>query len=278
MRSLAPLTFAALAALPFAPMLACGGGASHTDASADTTDDGIPCDHPNDLVCLDELGHQGSLVTCGDVSAAPVCVAGHLACPPGTIDVKQCTCSGLPTACAVCTSAGWGCDAGADAPADSPSDANADAATDSPSDTSAGCSFSATYLAYDDGGNRPYVEQTILMAPRTDWTDHVFQGSNDGSACPRELTCASAAQVTVPQIEAAVANADVQAALAQADGTLYGSDPRPVDGTVWVFKRNGHGFAVGSGIVPAGLTALETLLRQVTADAHASPECSTTSH
>jgi hypothetical protein len=297
MRPAATLTFVALAALPLAPMLGCGdsacspcppgsrasdpsklcstcvaagdgsapdapdAAASDADANGDSADEGIPCDHPNDLNCVDELGHQGSLVICGDFGAAPVCVAGRLACPPNTIEFNQCTCSGPPSPCAVCTAAGWRCDA----------DASADA--DSPADTSAGCSFSATYLAYDDGGNRPSVEKTLLTPPRTDTTEQVSTPIDDGSACDREVACLSASAVTVPQIEAAVANADVQAALAQPDGTLYGSDPRPVDGTVWVFKRNGRGFAVGPGPVPAGLTALETLLRQLTTETHSSSEC-----
>jgi hypothetical protein len=55
---------------------------------------------------------------------------------------------------------------------------------------------------------------------------------------------------------------------------LYGTDPRPADGTVWLFQHNdSQSFMVGGGSVPAGLRALETLLHRVTAEASAAPEC-----
>jgi hypothetical protein len=102
-----------------------------------------------------------------------------------------------------------------------------------------------------------------------------FGSASDGKlTCTREVPCASATAVTVPAIEAAIANADVQAALAKAPGMVYGTDSRPVDGTVYKFARGDKNFFVGGGnAVPAGLRALETLLRKLTDETKATPAC-----
>jgi hypothetical protein len=151
---------------------------------------------------------------------------------------------------------------------------DADAAGDARVESGGPCSFTATYTFYDDGGLTLFVDVMQLSPPGTETLDRRFTMSDDGASCARALACDSSSEVTVPEIEAAVANADVQAALAQPKGTLYGTDPRPADGTVWVFERNDdEGFMVGDGAVPAGLTALETLMQRVSADLFASPEC-----
>jgi hypothetical protein len=134
-------------------------------------------------------------------------------------------------------------------------------------------------MFHDDGGLRFSVDSSTLTPPRSHEIARTMGGGGNPATCGRDVPCTSAAAVSVAAIEAAVANADVQAALAKPKGALYGGDPRPVDGTVWVFERDdGRDFTVGSGDVPAGLRALETLLRQLSTETLAAPECAALSH
>jgi hypothetical protein len=140
---------------------------------------------------------------------------------------------------------------------------------------SGACTFKATYTFHDDGGLRLYADSSKLTPPRTHAVTRTSAGGGAGATCMRDVPCAADAAVDVVRIEAAIANADVQAALAKPKGMLYGTDPRPMDGTVWIFERDdGRDFTVGSGnAVPAGLRALETLLQQLQTETLASPEC-----
>jgi hypothetical protein len=138
------------------------------------------------------------------------------------------------------------------------------------------CAFVAAYAFGDDGGFRAFSEESTLSAPRTHAIERMnFGAASDGKlTCAREVPCASATAVTVPAIEAAVANADVQAALAKAPGMVYGTDSRPVDGTVFKFARGDRTFFVGGGnAVPAGLRALEALLRKLTEETKSTAGC-----
>jgi hypothetical protein len=138
------------------------------------------------------------------------------------------------------------------------------------------CAFAATYVFGEDGGFRAYAEESTLAPPRTHTLERVdlARGTDGKVACTREIPCASATVVTVPAVEAAIANADVQAALAKAPGMVYGTDPRPVDGTVFKFTRGDKNFFVGDGnAVPAGLRALTTLLRTLTSETRVTPAC-----
>jgi hypothetical protein len=136
------------------------------------------------------------------------------------------------------------------------------------------CAFSATYTFYDDGGLRALSYRTVLAPPRTDTLQRIPAGSTSGVACPRETSCASTSAISVGQIEAAVGNADVQAALAKPQGMVYGTDSRPSDGSVLAFERgDGKGFFIGGGTVPAGLRALEQLLHALQAESLADPAC-----
>jgi hypothetical protein len=138
------------------------------------------------------------------------------------------------------------------------------------------CAFAATYLFGDDGGFRAYAEESTLSPPRTHTLERVdfARGGDAKVACTRGVPCTSATMVTVPAVEAAIANADVQAALAKPAGMVYGTDSRPVDGTVFKFTRGDRYFFVGGGnAVPAGLRALETLLRTLQGETRATPAC-----
>jgi hypothetical protein len=140
----------------------------------------------------------------------------------------------------------------------------------------AACAFTTNYAFRDDGGFRAFSEDSTLTPPRTHTMERLSFGADAKISCSRTVPCTSTNNaVTVPAIEAAIANADVQAALAKPAGMLYGTDPRPVDGTVWFFERgDGKSFYVGGGnAVPAGLRALETLLRTLAGETRAAPEC-----
>jgi hypothetical protein len=140
----------------------------------------------------------------------------------------------------------------------------------------ASCVFGAAYAFGDDGGFRAFSEEAKLLPPATHQIERVnFGGASDAKlTCAREVPCTSATAVTVPAVEAAIANADVQTALAKAPGMVYGTDSRPVDGTVFKFARGDKTFYVGGGnAVPAGLRALEQLLRKLQGETRAVPAC-----
>lgn len=159
--------------------------------------------------------------------------------------------------------------------ADAAGDEHADAHD---ADASAICELTNNYAFYDTASEPlpdPPVTQTELRAPNTCLYERQLPAGGDVSAeaCIHLVPCASGSSVTVSAIAAALANADVQAALAKPPGMMYGSDPRP-SGTVWVFQRaDGRGFTLGTGDVPVGLAALHSLLEQVTAQALASSDC-----
>jgi len=204
----------------------------------------------------------GDFAACDDVVTLADCVDGQWKCPFGDIDPSLCTCDGVPNPnCSRCTKAGFVCD-----------DAGVDG--DAAHDDGGACSFSATYTFYDDGGLREFFDVVTLAPPRYE-TVVRNNGTNDAGVCALELPCASTPDVGVAAIEAAIANPDVQAALAKPAGLLYGVDTRPSDGSVFVFQRSdGKGFMVGAGAaVPPGLASLATTLHTVDAQAFAAPAC-----
>jgi hypothetical protein len=94
------------------------------------------------------------------------------------------------------------------------------------------------------------------------------------SQCNRELPCSDPAGVGVAEIQQALAHPDVVAALSLATKPLYGTDTRPVDGSVFVFERDdSRGFTLGSGTVPAGLRVLADLLSRLETATIATPAC-----
>ena len=94
------------------------------------------------------------------------------------------------------------------------------------------------------------------------------------SQCARELSCSEPVGGGVAEIQQALAHPDVVAALALATKPLYGTDTRPVDGSVFVFERDDQrGFTLGTGTVPAGLRALADLLSRLETATIATPPC-----
>jgi hypothetical protein len=83
----------------------------------------------------------------------------------------------------------------------------------------------------------------------------------------------------------AIADADVQAALAMPAPPIYGRDTRPVDGSIFQFRRaDGRGFLAGTACssgstlpacndVPVGVARLVNLLRALDEQQLRDPSC-----
>jgi hypothetical protein len=244
-------------------------GSPSPDTSADdASGDGASCPGNAPVVC-EPGGPSGTGVACGTLLMPDVCIGGGWVCAAGTVDVSACTCIGPGAAGCTCTAQGWTCpDAGADAAGD------AKPAADGPIDQAvAACAFSATYTFHDDGGLRAFVDSSTLSPQRTHQITRTPAGNGQPTTCSRQLPCESATAASVSAIEAAIASSDVRDALAGPVGMLYGTDPRPFDGSVLTFQRGSRGFAIGNGAVPTGLRVLEGLLHQAQAETLASPEC-----
>jgi hypothetical protein len=136
------------------------------------------------------------------------------------------------------------------------------------------CSLETAYRFFDDGGLRAFYDDSRIAPPRTHTLTRKNMSASTIVDCSYEIPCSPGSAVDLPAIQKAIGHPDVQEALAKATRPHYGSDPRPVDGTVWVFERaDGRGFSLGGGNVPAGLRALETVLRQLTTETRAAPQC-----
>jgi hypothetical protein len=251
-----------------------GHGAGGKDAAVDLSTADHPRDTPSEIANADggcaadarmtcvEGAVLGDFAACSDVVTLADCVNGQWACPAGDIDPHLCTCDGAPApGCTRCTKSGFVCD-----------DAGVDG--DAAHDDGGACAFSATYTFYDDGGLGEYFDVVTLTPPRSE-TVVRHNGTNDAGVCALELPCASTPDFGVAAIEDAIANPDVQAALAKPAGMLYGVDTRPSDGSVFVFQRgDGKGFMVGTGAaVPPGLASLAATLHAVDGQAFAAPAC-----
>lgn len=151
--------------------------------------------------------------------------------------------------------------------------------TDGGVDTNNTCSFDRTYRFWDDGGFRAYADRSTLSPARTHTVARDHFANALPNECSRQLTCGDAAAVDVNEFQVALAHADVVAALFVATKPFYGTDTRPVDGSVFVFERDDqHGFMLGSGTVPLSLRALMDLLHALQAETIASPVAPTSSH
>jgi hypothetical protein len=138
-----------------------------------------------------------------------------------------------------------------------------------PDDAAAGCAFDRPYELYRDGGLRLYQDKSKLVPPRQhSITRDRLRGAPTAS-CFRTLPCDN-----VDALMRAIAHPDVVEAMKLATRPHYGEDPRPVDGTIFVFTRDdGRGFSVGPGNVPAGIRALEELLLKVLEGSVSAVEC-----
>jgi hypothetical protein len=138
----------------------------------------------------------------------------------------------------------------------------------SPDVAGATCALDRPYGFYRDGGLRVFQDISKLTPPRqhTLTRDH---RAGTLQTCTRIFPCE-----TADALARAIAHPDVAEAMKLAMRPHYGSDPRPVDGTIFLFVRDdGRGFSLGPGDVPAGVRALETLLTKVEEESLASPEC-----
>lgn len=160
-------------------------------------------------------------------------------------------------------------------------DAGADAAaTQDASGTDSGTcnACTADTIAWStDGGLVCTRDASEVSACRT------YRHRRMAAACdPTDLECTDvldacdgASSVSIEALLAALADPDVVAALAAAP-VLYGSDPRPVDGTVRWFTVGGSArVEVGNDPgIPAGVANLVSLLDAIDAAQLARPSCS----
>ena len=147
-----------------------------------------------------------------------------------------------------------------------------DAAEDVVAPSDAGCSFSGTYTYGNSGGHTP-VSETSSIAPVTTWTRTRTIAGGTTLMCMQSVACGTSGLLSVQAVEAAIANADVQAALNAGNSPVFGLDSRPVDGSVWMFTRtsDGHDFAVGGDCggtagctpIPAGIASLRTMMQNL---------------
>jgi hypothetical protein len=125
----------------------------------------------------------------------------------------------------------------------------------------------------DIGGLVLFSERSTLDACNVFQHTRSPAGHGTGTmlACERSLPCMGSGLHGVSDVSLALQNADVQAALAKGH-VLFGSDPRPDDGSVFeIVARAGTSIAVGDACsgsasctaIPAGVNALANLLRAI---------------
>jgi hypothetical protein len=137
------------------------------------------------------------------------------------------------------------------------------------------CVFDATYSYGNTGGLVAY-EDVVTLKPPSSYTYERTSRVTDpaSSSCAPAMPCGVDDLYSASDITRAIADTDVQTALAMATPPIYGRDSRPVDGTIFQFLRaDGRGFlaggACGSGgplpgtcvEVPAGIARLVSALR-----------------
>ena len=166
-----------------------------------------------------------------------------------------------------------------------------DAGADSHAIDATSCALSANLTFGRDGGNGLYVDVNRLTATRFTITrDYTLRAEPDGgtsSTCsPAMPSCGSTGAVTIATINADLANADVQSAVGgpQDPVPLFGTDPRPVDGTVYsIALDDGRKVLVGGPCaslamsscrsIPAGLVQLVQDLQKLASAMLADPAC-----
>jgi hypothetical protein len=157
------------------------------------------------------------------------------------------------------------------------------------------CGVAGSYSYGHVGGLVTRIDRSSLLGGRGYRFERVLVRATQDlapSCSPPLPGCETAGAITPRQIEAAIAHADVQRALARAltaqPPVLFGRDHRPVDGQVWQFERgrDGASFLVGApcaedllgagaGCVdpPAGILQLRQLLARLDTQQRATPEC-----
>jgi hypothetical protein len=145
------------------------------------------------------------------------------------------------------------------------------------SSTECGCVDDA--IAWQlDGGLVGYLEEHELAACNTfGYTASPISTDPPTETCSRALD-ACESFVSPAEVQVAVDNAEVQAALAAAP-VLYGTDNRPLDDQIFVFEVAGASVEVGAPCtecenpIPGGVSELVDLLTQLATEQLAEPPC-----
>lgn len=166
-----------------------------------------------------------------------------------------------------------------------------DARPDEPSGPDVGsvCALSANLTFGHDGGNAIYRDSNRLTASTFTITrDYSLRAGSDGAAtasCSPSLpACGAADVVSVATINADLADPDVQGLWSLPHDSFFGTDPRPVDGTVYsIALDDGRKVLVGGQCaspamsscryIPAGLVRLTQDLQKLATAMLADPVC-----
>jgi len=135
----------------------------------------------------------------------------------------------------------------------------------------------------NNGGNARYTEESEVSPCKT----YTRARDNGGNAlpitCKQDLLACGSNSIGIGDLTGALRNADVQQALRSAP-VLYGTDPRPVDGTVLRVVIASAVVDVGGPCggggackpIPPGVAALAQVLSLLDKQELAKPPCSTT--
>jgi hypothetical protein len=133
----------------------------------------------------------------------------------------------------------------------------------------------------DQGGRVAYVDTSSIAPCRT--YEHrrtpTFTDPPD-RVCTQDIEACNPAVHGVGDVRSALADADVQTALAKAP-VLYGLDTRPSDGSVFVITNAGKEISVGADCggasgctpIPAGVAKLAALLHTIDTEQLATGTC-----
>ncbi len=203
------------------------------------------------------MGTPGGI--CGDAALAQQCIGGAWMCPSGTIPISMCACVGRPPGACTCTPSGWSCpDAGDVAP---------------PVDVACTDCVSSTVSWGMNGGRVLFQDRSSVASCRVFTFHRMSFGGPPDRMCSNDVPgCSATARPNIADLQAALADPDVVAALAMAP-VLYGRDTRPSDGTVFQIQVGSRLVEIGvdcagaSGCrpVPPGVARLRTLLESISA-------------
>lgn len=149
------------------------------------------------------------------------------------------------------------------------------------------CGVTGAYQYGATGGNAIWEGRSQLLGGAKYKYERVYLRNAPPIAptCAPDLpACGTKDAVTPREVEAALADADVQKAFSSATPPLYGKDNRPVDGTVFAVKRasDGRSFLVGAECpandracppIPAGVARLKQVLIALDQQQLALPVC-----
>ena len=149
------------------------------------------------------------------------------------------------------------------------------------------CGFDAVYTYGQTGGLVAYSDQVTLTPPASYVLTRTVSSTGStaaGGSCGPALPACDSGPIDVNDIMQAIADPTVQLliSLSTMQPTLVGLDERPVDGTVFSFKKSGTaGFLVGAPCngaancteIPAAVTNLQGYLQKLDAQQRQDPSC-----